>query len=106
MQHDVMEEALRYIAGDLTQAQRRAIVVAMVRDPKNERPEITGSEHTIRALKTGKAPLVDQEDMYRFLTPLGIAVARHINETGDYDIPAAEDLVPVAREFTIDLEGE
>jgi len=99
----VLEDALRYIASDLTQAQRRTIVSALVQDPHSERPVVDGSLLTVRALKMGKAPLVEQQDMTCYLTPLGREVARHINETGDYDIPARRDLVMVAKSFTIDI---
>ena len=99
----VLNDALRYIAGELTQAQRRAVVSALVLDPASERPEIRASEHTIRSLKGGVAPLVEQQSMVRYLTPLGREVARHINETGDYDIPSVASLVPVARSFMVEV---
>jgi len=92
---DVYVDALAFVGHMLTQAQRRALVSALVRDPDGAQPEITAGEHTIHALKATRPALVDQEGMRRFLTPLGREVARYLNSEGNYDIPRMDNLVPV-----------
>lgn len=86
----IYEEALRYIAHCLTHAQRRALVHALVSDPDNDRPRVHANLKTVMALRASvKQPegLIMQAGMYQYLTPLGVAVARHINRSGEYEIP-------------------
>lgn len=91
---DIENDALAYIADSLTQPQRRAVVRALVMYGERERALITSaSEHTVRALQKGKCPLVDQEGMHRFLTPLGRAVARHLNRSGEWELPVFRETV-------------
>lgn len=87
--NDIENDAVAHIAERLTQPQRWALVVSLVRYGGEERVTLVmAGEHTVRALQRGNAPLVDQEGMSRFLTPLGRAVARHLNRSGDWELPA------------------
>lgn len=82
MSEDALEEALRYIGDSLTQPQRRALVRSLVLCGQGTRVRLIGAdENTVRALKRGYSPLVDQDGTERFLTPLGVAVARVINKS-------------------------
>lgn len=87
-----LEDALEHIAGRLTPPQRRMLVTALVQANGGTFIQVRhASEHSVHALKRGPAPLIFQAEssMIRFLSPLGIEVARHLNRTGSWDIPQA-----------------
>lgn len=76
-------EALRHIADGLSTPQRRALWHSVVADPESDRPILCGAgAHTERVLKQGAAPLVAQDGMVRYLTPLGVRVGRFLHEHG------------------------
>lgn len=93
---DIERDALTYIGGTLTPPQRRALVTSLVQYGSQERiPLLRSNEHTARVLQQGPAPLVYQEDMTRFLTPLGRAVARSLNESGAWDVSDMTSMLQV-----------
>ena len=85
---DIENEAVAHIAEKLTDPQRRALVMSLVHYGAQERVLLVGGgEHVVRPLQRGSYPLADQEGMTRFLTPLGRAVARHLNRSGEWELP-------------------
>lgn len=71
-------EAVEHIAARLPLAQRRALLAALHQGAEGAGRMVLGSanEHSVAVLKRGPKPLVEQEGMVRYLTPLGIDVAR------------------------------
>lgn len=90
MSEKILGEALRHIADQLTVPQRRVLVTSCVSNPvPGERMVLhRAGEHTVRALKQGSSPLVDQDGMDRFLTPLGVAVAQWLIHSGEWEVPS------------------
>lgn len=89
--NEIENEAVAHIAERLTEPQRRALVYSLVHYGNQERIILIGAgEHTVRALQQGEYPLAEQEEMTRFLTPLGRAVARHLNQSGTWEVPVLE----------------
>lgn len=70
---------LGYIADSLTESQQMLLVGSFMTDrPTESRVLVDGNEKTIRALMGTPVPLVIEEHRRRFLSPLGVAVARHL----------------------------
>lgn len=85
---DIENEAVAHIAEGLTAAQRRALVYSLVQYGNQEKIILVGAvENTAQALQQGSYPLAYQECRRRFLTPLGQAVARHLNRSGEWELP-------------------
>ncbi|MFB7858861.1 hypothetical protein [Rhodococcus qingshengii] len=84
----IKQAACAYIIRDLTEPQRRALVTSLVTYQHYSRVPMAGAwQHTVRALQRGgAAALVVQEGMDRYLTPLGVEVARYLITTGEWRV--------------------
>jgi hypothetical protein len=73
-------EAIQRIIGYLTMPQRRALRLSVQAASEQTRwvTLVSAGEHTVRALKSTPAPLVEQQGMIRYLTPLGVDVGRFL----------------------------
>lgn len=92
--NDIENEAVGHIAERLTGPQKRAMVMSLMHYGNQDQVLVVGGgEHTVRALQQGSYPLADQDGMTRFLTPLGRAVARHLNRSGEWDLPTWQEPV-------------
>jgi hypothetical protein len=95
------EELVEAIINNLTQRQRRLLVEAIVKaEPGALSFPVEGDLRVVKPLLRRRSPLVQEWRFSLYLTKLGEQVARHLNRTGDWEIPRA---VRVTEEFRIEL---
>jgi len=71
----------------LTAPQRNALAGSLlVSRPDADVILIDGNEKTVRALMHNDPPLVRQEGSRRFLSVLGLDIARYLRDTNQYEI--------------------
>jgi hypothetical protein len=85
-----MDDALVHIIGRLVVTKRVFLVGCLAGHTGGGRVVVDGNENTIRSLKKGPAPLVEQDGMERYLSPLGVAVAQMLADRGVRSIPTTQ----------------
>lgn len=102
-QQELSDELVEAVAKNLTQHQRRLLVEAIIRaDPNARIYPVTGALdlRVVKPLIRRRSPLIQEWRFDLYLTELGERVARHLNRTGDWEVPK---FAPVREEFEIEV---
>jgi len=75
------------IIGKLTSSQRSALVGSLlVTRPNADTVLVDGNESSVNALIRHHPPLIREEGSRRFLSVLGLDIARYLRDTNQYEI--------------------
>lgn len=81
------EDLMECIVRSLTAPQRAALVGSLLATrPNAETILIDGNERSVAAMLRHEPPLVRQEGNRRFLSVLGLDIARYLRDTNQYEI--------------------
>jgi hypothetical protein len=79
------EDLMRALVGRLTQPQRRALVESLiVARMDSDVVLVDGNERSVSALIRHQPPLIVVEGRRRYLSPLGLDMARFLYATGEF----------------------